>query len=300
MKTLILITALLAVAGSLQAAPFSKVRKNIAYRNDDPACVLDLYYPQTNSQTCPVHIFIHGGGWRVGSKNIGGLTAELFNRLAEKGFLGVSVEYRKVNEQKNIYMRESTVDALDAVRYVAAHAAELGADPENIFVWGQSAGGHLTLMAATATANAELSESPELAAADVHLRGAVAFYPPCDMENYETISIEKNGGLRPLSDRMGRHFKDEPEAYREISPFCNLSADCPPVLIFHGDSDGIVNMEHSLRFKRKADQLGTDCTLQIVQKAGHGFRRDKEQSPSVDEILDRVVGFFTGRVAAAQ
>lgn len=279
------------MVGSLQAELFSRVRKNVAYRDGDASCVMDLYYPQESSSSCPVHIFIHGGGWRGCSKFLSGVPAELFERLAAEGFLGVSVEYRKVNEQKNLYMRECTVDALDAVRYVATHAEELGGDPDNIFVWGDSAGGHLTLMAATAINNAALSEFS--AVADVKLRGAMAFYPPCDMENYEAISVEKNGKLRLLSDRMGRTMEDEPEAYREISPLCNLSADCPPLLIFHGDSDTIVNMEHSVRFKEKADALSADCTLQVVQNAGHGFGRNNGLSPSVDEILDRVVDFFT-------
>jgi dipeptidyl aminopeptidase/acylaminoacyl peptidase len=116
------------------------------------------------------------------------------------------------------------------------------------------------------------------------------------MENYEAISLEKNGNLRLLSDRMGCTLEDNRGAYQEISPFSNLSADCPPTLIFHGDADTIVNMEHAVRFKKKADRLGADCTLQIVHNAGHGFTRKTgpdQQIPSADEIISRSVDFFT-------
>lgn len=282
---------------SAHAEPYAEVRKNIAYNNADPENVIDLYYPQTGEGPYPTHIMIHGGGWVKGTKELGGLEGELFLKLSEQGFLGVSVEYRKVDKARNQYMRTSTVDALDAVRYVVAHAEELNVDPKQIFVWGGSAGGHLALMAATAIDNPELSDIPELASVSVKIRGALAWFPPCDMENYEAISVEKNGKLRLLSDRMGCTLEDNRAAYQEISPLYNLSSDCPPILIFHGDADNVVNMEHSIRFKKKTDQQGVDCTLQIVHNAGHGFSRQPEQSPSADDIINASSDFFSGLAA---
>lgn len=281
----------------LTAESFSDIQKDIAYRGANSQNTLDLYYPTGGEKPYPTHIYIHGGGWTGGSKNIGGLGKELFEKLADNGFLGVSVEYRKVKADQKIYMRESTVDTLDAIRYVVAHAEELGVDTNNVFLWGSSAGGHLTLMGATAINNPALSESPELAKIQVHIKGAMAWFPPCDMVNYEKISIEKNGKLRLLSNRMGRTLEENPEAYQEISPLDNLTASCPPVLIFHGDKDRTVNAEHSYRFKQKADQMNIDCTLQIVENAGHGFKRNAQPplSPDVDFILSECTRFFTER-----
>jgi acetyl esterase/lipase len=169
---------LIALTGLSQTAPCTEVRKDIAYRNTSPRNTLDLYYPEKENRSYPTHIYIHGGGWTSGSKNLSGKQLQVFKRLADRGFLGVSVEYRTVDPQQNIYMRKSTIDTLDAVRYVFAHAGELGVDTSNVFVWGASAGGHLALMAATAIDNPHLSESPELASVPVHLQAAIVWLPP--------------------------------------------------------------------------------------------------------------------------
>lgn len=114
----------------------------------------------------------------------------------------------------------------------------------------------------------------------MHCSGAESFREICrdvpyregDLINYEMISVEKDGKLRLLSDRMGCLQEDNPSVYTELSPLENLSETFPPVLIFHGDQDQVVHLEHSLRFKQKADQLGVSCTLQVVRGAGHGFK----------------------------
>jgi dipeptidyl aminopeptidase/acylaminoacyl peptidase len=94
---------------------------------------------------------------------------------------------------------------------------------------------------------------------------------------------------------MGIPVEGHREAYEEISPLGNLTADCPPVLIFHGDHDNIVHMENAVRFKEKADQIGADCTLKIVHNAGHGFSNQgpAPNDPSTKKSADFFVKHLT-------
>lgn len=302
MKGSIWAVYVLLLAGAMHGfgdEPFRDIRRDISYREGDPSTTMDLYYPPETSDLYPTQIYVHGGGWQRGSKAVRGRNEQFFARLAEEGFLGISVEYRTMQAEQDIYMRESTMDVLDAVRYVFAHASDLGVDTNRVVIWGSSAGGHLALMGAMASQNPQLSASPELEDVPVQMKGVVAWFPPTDLVNYETISVEKNGKLRPLSDRIGCLQKDNPSVYVELSPLENLNDTFPPALIFHGDQDRIVHLEHSLRFKQKADRLGVSCTLQVVKGAGHGFKVKpgfKECQPDADSIVEESARFLTDQV----
>lgn len=288
-------------------SPYAKVVKDVSYKGSDPRNTLDLYYPQEGSGPYPTHVFLHGGGWVNGRKNIGGQTANVFQKLAENGFLGISLEYRLVDAKENRYMHACAVDTMDAMRYLIENAEALQIDPENIFIWGESAGAHLALLATTAPLDTFPggNETPQ-GIVNAPIKAVAAWFPPTDMLNYEDISVEHNGKLRDLSKRMGRTVADDPVAFIEISPLEHLTRNDPPALLIHGDKDTAVHLEHSLRYARKAEQLGVPCEVVVVKNANHSFRKAGEEalSPSLEEITALTAQFFidqskTGRAAAA-
>ncbi len=99
---------------------------------------LDLYQPtQTNA---PVHIFIHGGAWRSG--NGSGNTVYNARKLVEKGVLYIAPDYQLVNNADgSLY---PMVEQLrNSVVWTYQNASKYGGNPDNIFLSGHSAGGHL-------------------------------------------------------------------------------------------------------------------------------------------------------------
>ena len=93
----------------------------------------------------PVVVFLHGGGWRVGSRHTAGpgvraARAGPFERVARAGIAVASVDYRLSGEA---VWPAQLHDAKAAVRWLRARAGELGIDPDRIAAWGESAGGHL-------------------------------------------------------------------------------------------------------------------------------------------------------------
>tara|TARA_B100001778_G_scaffold267613_1_gene228889 strand:- start:371 stop:934 length:564 start_codon:yes stop_codon:yes gene_type:complete len=181
---------------------------------------------------------------------------------------------------------------MDAIRYIFNHAEKLKIDPANVFVWGGSAGGHLSLLCATAPETTFPGAVP--AQAPIQFRAAAAFYPPTDMLHYEAISVEFNHKLRDLSRRIGRKVEIDPVAFIEISPLAHLTKEDPPVLMLHGDQDSVVNIEHAYRFQKKAETLGVDSELIVIENADHGFRGANGQAiqPGLDFIVNATAQFF--------
>jgi acetyl esterase len=83
-------------------------------------------------------VFLHGGGWTVGTvEDYDGLARRLADRLPA---VVLSVEYRRAPEHP---FPAALEDAVAATRWALAHAAELGGDPRRVAVAGDSGGGNL-------------------------------------------------------------------------------------------------------------------------------------------------------------
>src|SRR5690606_32789698 len=99
--------------------------------------------PNTGDRRLPVVVFLHGGGWSIGDLDSYDGTAREHAAVAEA--LVVSVDYRLAPEHP---YPAAVEDCWAAVRWTAAHAAELGGDPARIAVAGDSAGGNLSAVMA--------------------------------------------------------------------------------------------------------------------------------------------------------
>jgi acetyl esterase len=102
-----------------------------------------IYRPPTHEETPPVVVFLHGGGWCVGDLDT--YDGDARNHAVGADAVVVSVEYRLAPEHP---YPAAVDDAWAATQWVAAHAAELGADPDRLAVAGDSAGGNLSAVMA--------------------------------------------------------------------------------------------------------------------------------------------------------
>ena len=121
---------------------------------------MDIYQPKNDTEkNRPAVLVMHGGAFAAGSKNdYDQHTVTYCDSLAARGFVTVAVEYRlgitttienktlnidSLNFSRTVYRGIQDVRA--AVRYVRAHADELGIDPGRIYLIGNSAGAILSL-----------------------------------------------------------------------------------------------------------------------------------------------------------
>ncbi|AXH95309.1 alpha/beta hydrolase [Ornithinimicrobium avium] len=102
------------------------------------AHLLDVYVSRRSPTTGgPVLVYLHGGGFVMGSKRLGG--RPLLERLASRGWVCVSANYRL----RGASYAERLDDTRAALDWVRGHAEDLGGEPAAVFLAGGSAGAHL-------------------------------------------------------------------------------------------------------------------------------------------------------------
>lgn len=105
--------------------------------------VLDVYTPQKASATKrAVVVFIHGGSWNSGNKNIYTFVGR---RLARHDMVAVIINYRL---SPAVQVPDQADDCARAVQWVSQHIGDYGGDPSRIFVMGHSAGAGLAALLA--------------------------------------------------------------------------------------------------------------------------------------------------------
>ena len=131
-----------AKAAPVADAPLPEGVKEFTYkRTPQGELKLQVHYPADWKATDqrPAIVFFFGGGWK------GGTTTQFLNQatyLAKRGLVAVRADYR-VESRQHTTPESAVEDAKSAVRWVRAHAVELGVDPQRIVSSGGSAGGHL-------------------------------------------------------------------------------------------------------------------------------------------------------------
>src|ERR1700730_2505503 len=124
--------------------PRRQVHPDVRTQNrtiDGPArpVPIRVYWPPNDTgSTPPVVVFLHGGGWSVGDLDT--YDGEARNHAVGAAAVVVSGQYRRAPEPP---YPAAVDDAWAATQWVAAHAGELGADPDRLAVAGDSAGGNL-------------------------------------------------------------------------------------------------------------------------------------------------------------
>ena len=91
-------------------------------------------------------MYFHAGAFLTGGREFG---AGTLSWLAEQGLVGISVGYRLTSDAQGRGIAGCIESAWAALRYVRAHADELGIDPSRVVAMGDSAGGLLALALAT-------------------------------------------------------------------------------------------------------------------------------------------------------
>jgi len=116
---------------------------DVSYGPDGRWHRLDVYRHRRRPLAGPVIVHLHGGGFTGGRKSFE--ARPLLHRLARHGWLVVSADYRRLPLTPFAGLADDVQRALDWTR---RHAAQVGADPDLVFLAGSSAGAHLALSGA--------------------------------------------------------------------------------------------------------------------------------------------------------
>lgn len=123
-------------------SPAPMVRSDVAY-GPDPLQHIDLY-TVAHAGRAPLVVYIHGGGWTMGSRGAGG--GEKPAHFTSDGYVYGSIGYRFVPQAS---VEQQIGDIAAAIQRLRRDARRLGVDPGRIALVGHSSGAHLAAMLAT-------------------------------------------------------------------------------------------------------------------------------------------------------
>lgn len=259
MTTVVLLVLMLIVNECAVARP-SKRTKDIPYvaatapDYSPERHVLDVYTPTKKSASgYPVVVFIHGGNWDSGSKNI---YSFIGRRLAKQGCVAVIISYRLAPA---VLVPAMADDAARAVLWTTQHIAEYGGDPARIFTMGHSAGGGLAALLATKDdlfTSLGLSRNP--------VKGAI-LDDPAGLDMYDYLQKMQY----PNDQQYLVSFGKDPAVWRSVSPLYSVRNGSPSMLIYVGGRTYPSIINSGAVFNKKLQELGIEHTYTVLPGKKH-------------------------------
>jgi acetyl esterase/lipase len=291
-RALLLAAPAILVLGGCSSGLPDPDHADVAYATLSPAQTLDLYLPD-GPGPFPLVINIHGGGFRMGDKDM--LDAPIAEALLARGIAVASIDYRLSDEAK---FPAAIEDAKAAVRYLRANAGRYRLDPERFLVFGQSAGGNLASLVGT-TGNAAVFDNHALGNPGVSskVNAAIDWFGPSDFLQMDPQAREQGcppehgAADSPESAYLGAPIASVPEKVRAASPITYIDGEDPPFLLQKGSEDCLVPVGQSKLLKQALATAGVPVELDLLEGAGHGDMGFSTPIFLSQSNVERVVAF---------
>ncbi|MEV6171582.1 alpha/beta hydrolase [Streptomyces sp. NPDC051954] len=251
---------------------------------------LDLYTP-VGKGPFPVIVYLHGGGWRLGSRRefgpaFDGLTPDPWTTLTRAGFAVASVDYRLSGEAP---FPAQVHDVKAAVRWLRHRHGELNLDAEHIVAFGESAGGHLAALLGLTPDHAELEGTVGVTGPSSRVTAVIDWYAPTDLLalSRHTPPAPPGGAGQPSREALllGNQAQQVPHLARLASPVAHVSAAAPPFHIAHGADDRLVPSGQSQALTTALRSAGVPVDLHLVEGAGHLWTGADDATPLLDTAI---------------
>jgi acetyl esterase/lipase len=263
--------------GSLPHADRARSIFDIPFSDRGGKQSVDVYLPQApphSSDGYPFVLFVHGGGWISGDRK---MAAPVGNILAANGIAMVASGYRLA---PRFAIAEQLGDIQDALRLVHDKAADWQLNRECWAIAGESAGAHLAMRLAQ-----ELpSERPRPRA----IIGLYGLYDLSVWQRHPDRHVSKVMLANLCGEQSVEQLVAEQTALRPL-PWTDV-----PVLLIHGEADGLAGAGESHKLANLLREQGTEVSLVTYPKTGHAFiympRRYPEQVRNCFETMLRFLG----------
>jgi acetyl esterase/lipase len=244
----------------------------------------DVYLPDGTASLCPAIVWIHGGGWRSGNRELGPDFRRFFG---ERGFAMVAIDYRL---SRAAVFPAQIEDVRTAIRWLRSVAPDYGIDATRIGLWGASAGGHLAALAALAPVDCFRLPGALYPEHDHSIEAVAIGYAPIDFLQLDahrpppgTRSEDPESLLLPGPDvrsadadsyeslLLGAPIETCPDRVRAANPIAYPGGPSVPFLILHGLADTTVAPHQSELLYEALKARGTSVALALIDGLGHGF-----------------------------
>lgn len=245
--------------------PEIKPDRVIVYKQSDGKPLsFHVFLPKDWKETDarPVALFFFSGGW------VGGSATQFYPQaahLASRGMVGISADYR-TEMSHGTSPKECVADGNSAIRWLRAHAGELGIDPERIAAGGGSAGGHV---ATASTFCSGFDDTGEDLGISTRANALLLFNP--------VIDTGPDGGWNQQAV-MGY--------WEKISPAHNINSPAPPTMVVLGTEDLLIPVSTVERFKKRVENEGGRCDLHLYPGAEHEFFNEEPYLAKTIAVAD--------------
>jgi acetyl esterase/lipase len=228
----------------------------------DPEVPVRIYRPTEQDELLPGFLWIHGGGYMLGSADGDDYSNKL--RVNAVGCVVVSVDYRLAPEHPYPAPVE---DCYAALKWTCENADDLGIDSSRVAIGGASAGGGL------AAGLALLARDR----AEVEIAYQMLVYPMIDDCNIapasetlsDTLIWSRAKNLFGWTSYLGRKPGGDDVPYTAAASRATDVSGLPPALIVVGDLDLFV--DENVEYARRLIQAGISTELHVYPGAYHGF-----------------------------
>jgi acetyl esterase/lipase len=271
------------------------VYKDITYKVvDGYELKLDIAVPKCLNSPAPAIVDFPGGAWRMCNKSV-----EDAKNYASYGFIGVSAEYR--TSDKAVFPA-AVHDCKAVIRWLRAHAKEYNIDPDKIGVTGISAGGYLATLLGTSGGDEFLEDKGKYSEYSSSVQAVVDHFGPVDfLAGNDTAGL----GLADLNKFppsespealfLGGPVQEKKDLARLANPITYIDSSDPPVLIGHGEKDGMVIIRQSEMLFKALINAKIPTEFIRVKNADHQYRPykwDVTISPSINELNKMTIQWF--------
>lgn len=226
-------------------------------------------YEDVLMEPAPLVIICPGGGYEFLSNREAEQFALQWN---SRGVHAAVLRYSVAPERFPVALMQLA----NAVALVHEKSEEWGVDPEQIFLEGSSAGGHLVASYGVFWRKPYLREALGIAEeSEECLRTAGLIL------NYPVINSGKYAHEGSFQNLMGEVADDE-QRREELSIEKQVNADMPPVFLWHGGEDMSVPPENSLLLAIACREAGVPVELHLYMKGGHGLGLANELTQAPD------------------
>ena len=253
---------------------------------DGEKLALDVYRPSGShpSNSAPVLVYIHGGGW--GAETLKQRQAD-YRWFAERGYLVISLEYPLSSETRHTW-NVAQPQLGCALAWIGDNVARHGGDPSRLALWGESAGGNLVINVSYMANAGTLMPSCEGALPQVD--ATIGLYPvvdPARMHHNEDPLIGVFGRMMTVRYTGGTP-EQFPDRYAMIASSTHISDAAPATLLIVPEADHLVVPEAAYDFARRARAAGIQMRVIRMPFAEHAFDL---RSGSIGNQLVRQVMF---------
>lgn len=263
----------------------SKDYEEVEYKNTNGVpLTLDIFNAKKEVKNgSPVIIYVHGGSWVYGNKEIPDAISPLLDAFREEGYVIISTSYELMSGKENFYKQIS--DVKDTIRWVHKYKDEYNFNENKIGIIGASSGAHLSLMAAYSNNN-DFIDDEELKDYPSTVKYLIDFFGPTDLNTLDMNNV--NWDLEQIINSVGEYREDILNKY---SPINYVDKEEPNTLIIHSRKDSIVPYENAEILYNELINNKNKASIITLEGATHDFSEfDMEEIKSVGmKMLEFIV-----------